>query len=169
MKISNFTRKYSKEKVRKRKQKINDLEKEITRIENELIDKIEKDKVDRLECIRTDLKTCYDYISEGIKIRSRASFYESGERDKRYFQQLMESNPKKTMIKKLLMGDEQVLSFDQNEILREIKKFYGKLYSESGDVFEKYDETIFFRDLPQLCQESKELCEGKITEGECKN
>ena len=56
MKIGNFTRKYSKEKVRKRKQKINDLEKEITRIENELIDKIEKDKVDRLECIRTELR-----------------------------------------------------------------------------------------------------------------
>ena len=26
------------------------------------------------------------------------------------------------MMKKLLIGDEQVLSFDQNEILREIKK-----------------------------------------------
>ena len=32
-KNENFTRKYSKEKVRKRKPKINDLEKEITRIE----------------------------------------------------------------------------------------------------------------------------------------
>ena len=71
MKISNLTRKYSKEKVRKCKQKMYDLE-EKTRIENELIDKIEQYKVDRLECIRTELKACYDYISEGIKIRSRA-------------------------------------------------------------------------------------------------
>ena len=92
-----------------------------------------------MECTRTELKAFYDYISEGIKIRSRASFYERLERDTRYFKQLMESNQKKTMINKLLIGDEQVLSFDQNEILREIKKFYGKLYSESADVFENSD------------------------------
>ena len=161
MKIGNFTRKYSKEKVRKRKQKINDLEKEITRIENELIAKIEKDKVDRLECIRTELKACYDYISEGIKIRSRASFYESGEKDTRYFKQLLESNQKKTMIKKLLIGDEQVLSFDQNEILREIKKFYGKLYSESADVLKNPMKLFSLEIYPNYVKSQKNYVKEK--------
>ena len=45
MKMSNFTRKYSKEKAKKRKQKIVDLEKEITCIENDLVNKIEKEKL----------------------------------------------------------------------------------------------------------------------------
>ena len=71
-------------------------------MKNELIDNIEKDQIDRLECIRTELKSCYYYISEGIKIRSRASFYESGERETRYFKQLMESNQKKGNDEKII-------------------------------------------------------------------
>ena len=40
------------------------------------------------------LKACYDYINEGLKIRPTASYYESEERDTRYFTQLMKSNHK---------------------------------------------------------------------------
>ena len=88
-KNEDFTRKYSKEKARKRKQKIVDLEKEITCIENDLINKIEKEKITLLQCKKIELKACYDYITKGLKIRSRPSFYENEETDTRYFKQLM--------------------------------------------------------------------------------
>ena len=63
MKIANFTRKYSKEKVKERKQNIEDLEKEINCIENDLVDNAEKEKIELLESKRTELKACYNYIS----------------------------------------------------------------------------------------------------------
>ena len=43
-----------------------DLEKEITCIENDLVNKIEKEKVALLERKRTELKACYEYIIEGL-------------------------------------------------------------------------------------------------------
>ena len=60
-----------------------------------MLNKIDKENIDFLEGKRRELKACYDYINEGLKIRSRASYYESGESDTRYFTQLMESNKKK--------------------------------------------------------------------------
>ena len=165
MKISNFIRKYSKEKSRKRKEKVQNLENDIKVIEKELLEKEEKEKVDLLENKRMELKQCYEYINEGLKVRSRASFYERGEQNTKYFVQLMESNKKKTIISKLLVGGK--ISFDMNIIIREIQRFYVGLYSKFVVDVEMFKDSVFFKDLPKLGLESKELCEGNITQGEC--
>ena len=165
MKISNFTRKYSKVKARQRKERIDNLEKDILSLERELIQKVDKEKIDLLECKRSDLRTCYDYVNEGIKIRSRAAYCEKGERDTRYFTQLMQSNKRKTLIRKLLIGEK--VSFDQNEIIQEIHKFYSKLYAEPAHDNNMLHNNVFLKDLPKLESASRELCEGKLTHGEC--
>lgn len=66
---------------------------------------------------------CYNYVNEGLKIRSRASWYESGERDSRYFNQLLCTNKKKSCIKKLKNADDSICSEDK-EI---VKKYKGVL------------------------------------------
>ena len=65
-----------------------------------------------------DLQDCYNYINEGIKIRSRASHYECGERDTGYFTELMKSNKKKRLINILYINED--ISFDQTNIMQEI-------------------------------------------------
>ena len=45
--------------------------------------------------------------------------------------------------------------------------FYSKLYANSGVDSNLPNDNIFFKDLPKLSSDSREICEGKITEGEC--
>ena len=47
------------------------------------------------------------------------------------------------MIKKLLICDEQVLSFEQNEILREIKKSFTVNYIQNLQMFLKNPMKLF--------------------------
>ena len=104
MEIRRFTTKFSKKRARERKEKIEKLEKEIEDLEENLlsINNVRyKDILEQLEIKKQQLRVFYDYINEGLKIRSRASWYECGEKNTAFFKQLMEANRKKSVIQKL--------------------------------------------------------------------
>ena len=95
MEIGSFTRKYSKKKAKDRKERVTRLEKEILELEEEIQKRPSnrnKDLIESLTSKKGELKTIYAYFSEGIKIRSRASWFECGERETAYFKQLIDSN-----------------------------------------------------------------------------
>ena len=48
--------------------------------------------LEELECLQTEYDSMYDYITQGAIIRSRATWYEFGERNK-YFLNLENSKP----------------------------------------------------------------------------
>ena len=76
----------------------------------------------------------YDYIVRGSIIRSRATWYEHGERNTKYFLNLENSNKKKSCIRKLLISDGVQETTDANVILKEIYNFYSDLYDKkTGD------------------------------------
>ena len=47
-----------------------------------------------------------------------------------------------------------------------IKTFYGNLYSKKK---KKNSKLLFFKDIFKLSEESRNLCEGKVTKEECFN
>ena len=83
----------------------------------------------KLENTKKELREVYSYVNEGIRIRSRASWYESGERDTRYFNQLMQNNKRKSTIKKIKTSNGAICC-DEKEITEEIGKFYSRLYGK---------------------------------------
>ena len=106
---------------------------------------ISEDIFKKLENTKKELGECYCYVNDGIKIRSRASWYESGERDSRYFNQLMQNNIKKSTIKKIKTLDGAICS-DEKVIAKEIRNVYGKLYSKTeSENSEDYDAGFFSR------------------------
>ena len=106
----------------------------------------------------------YEYSKQGIRVRSRAEWVENGENNIQYFEQLLKSNKKKTVITELYDKESKIIS-NKNEILKIIKAFYEKLYSENKRNID--DASSFFNNIPRLSDESKELCEGKVTKAEC--
>ena len=48
----------------------------------------------------------YDYITQGAIIRSRATWYEKGEKNNKYFLNLAKSNKKKSCARKIFTSDE---------------------------------------------------------------
>ena len=109
MKIRVFTQTFSKRLARERREKRQILENEVVNIEHSLVFHIDEELVKKLENKKKELGETYDYINEGIKIRSRASWYESGERDSRYFNQLLQINKKKSIIKKLVTVNGEII------------------------------------------------------------
>ena len=127
MKMRQYARKFSKQKAKDRKDKIEKLENEISHLENSIATNF--DCVEKIETNKAQLKKLYESSLEGIKIRSRAAWYEEGEQNKEYFEQLLASNKKKTLIKELCNEMDTVIT-DRKEILQRIKSFYENLYSK---------------------------------------
>ena len=59
-------------------------------------------KLEVLECLRTEYDSMYDYIAQGAIIRSRATRYELGGRNNKYFLNLEDSKRKKSTVRKVL-------------------------------------------------------------------
>ena len=129
-KIFRFSKGYANEQTEKRKtrrtaveKKVCDLKKQVveTRGSSELI-------VSEYESAKNELEKLYDYITNGIILRSKAHWYEEGEKNTKYFLSLEKNNKAKSHIRKVINSNGEETT-DQGNILNEIKCFYSNLYS----------------------------------------
>ena len=164
MKIREFIISFSKEKAKWRRHEVEKLEKEIGKLEDQLILAPSKNVIDEIEDKKAALSKLYDYSKQGIRVRSRAEWVEKGENNIQYFEQLLKSNKKKTVIRELYDKESKIIS-NKNVILKIIRAFYEKLYSTEKRNID--DASSFFNNIPRLSDESRELCEGKVTKDEC--
>jgi len=72
----------------------------------------------------------YDYITQGSIIRSHATWYELGEKNK-YFLDLEKSNNKKSSVHKIFTRDGK-LTNNPKKIMAELESFYADLYDGSS-------------------------------------
>ena len=84
----------------------------------------------------------------------------------KYFEQLLKSNKRKSVIRELY-NENNVISSKKQEILKIIKIFYENLYSEKKKKGQS--KLSFFDNIVKLKEESRDLCEGKVTKEECYN
>ena len=66
----------------------------------------------------------------------RAEWSEEGEQKTQYFEQLLKSNKRKSVIREVYDQDEQLKKY-RNTILKIIKSFYEKVYSTSKIMDDK--------------------------------
>ena len=127
MKIREFIISFSKEKAKWRRHEIEKLEKEIEKLENQLVLAPSKSVVDEIEDKKAILSKLYDYSKQGIRVRSRAEWVENGENNIQYFEQLLKSNKKKTVIRELYDKESKIIS-DKKEILKIIKVIMKNIF-----------------------------------------
>ena len=123
-------------------------------------------KLEELECLQTEYDSMYDYITQGAIIRSRATWYEFGERNI-YFLNLENSNKKKSTVRKVF-NREGKLTTDPKRTMNELEIFYSDLYDGSTCV-DMGSFSSFLSDLkkmPSLVEEKTNVCEGKLGYGE---
>ena len=71
--------------------------------------------------------SCYEYLSKGAIIRSRATWYEYGEKSNKYFLNLETHRKSKSCIRKAYTKDGFVTS-EPKKIMKELESFYSDLY-----------------------------------------
>ena len=59
------------------------------------------ENINKLEILKTEFDLKYEYIAQGAIVRSRARWYELGEKSNKYFLNLESSRGKKSVIRKI--------------------------------------------------------------------
>ena len=120
-----------------------------------------------LENLKIEYEKEYEYITRGAITRSRASWYEKGEKNNKYFLNLERNNKRKSTIRKVEFADGNVTT-NPKKIMDELYSFYSDLYRETNQS--EINQSCPFLDfIPRLSPEMQQLCEGELSVAECYN
>ena len=84
-----------------------------------------------LENLKIEYEKEYEYITRGTITRSRASWYEKGEKNNKYFLNLERNKKRKSTIRKVEFADGNI-TINPKKIMDELFSFYSALYSETN-------------------------------------
>ena len=124
-----FARIYSIDKPRGRREKRKTLEQKGKELESLISTGVEECSLQEYNKCTQDLEEIYNYITEGIILRSKTNWYELGEKSTKYFLNLEKRNKAKSHIKMILTKSSSEIT-DPKGILSELKSFYSNLYEQ---------------------------------------
>ena len=124
------------------------------------------ENIEKLETLKGAYDSIYQYQSEEAIIRSRARWYEKGERSNKYFLNLESHKKTKSSIRKIF--NRGTIS-DPKRVMKEIEGFYADLYKkENSDASaDLCDSFLNNKEIPKLVDDEAMHCEGKLTNEEC--
>lgn len=148
-----------------------DLESKIAKIQIELENKKPNDNretiITKLEDLKHQLEKLIEYKTQGSIIRSKARWYNEGEKNTKYFLNLEKRHFNRKTIKGLKLENGTNIDSDK-EILENAKSFYQKLYTSSKPDLGSYEESFFPENKEEkLSDVQKDFCEGKLKLEEC--
>jgi hypothetical protein len=166
MQVRSETIAYSKRKSRALKAEINQLNKTIADLE-EQIDKTQDVRcIEQYEVAKSQLENLNRSKTNGVMIRSKARWIEQGEKSTKYFLSLEKHNYNKKNITKLT-SDGVNFYTDKKGVLKCINEFYSKLYSEKtvGIQDQQRSEDTFINqaEVPKLDDTGKTELEEPIS------
>ena len=123
---------------------------------SELQNKIKQKKV--------ELEEIYDNQIQGVILRSKARWVESGEKNTKYFAELEKRHFESRVIHRLKVNNKDI--HNAKEILEEERKYYKQLYDKVES--ETSTHNFYPEDFEQkLTDDDSQKCEGAINENEC--
>jgi len=129
-KIKIFSREYSIRMAKERKKEQGDLEKEIEVLEKNLAATNSETDFNKLAECNKKLNDIIDIKTRSLIFQSKTTIYEDGEKNTKYFLNLINYRKKKSSITSLKKhSNTQELTNDQKGIQDAIQLFYEKLYS----------------------------------------
>ena len=136
-----------------------DVEREIATLEREFESFSNNDKEALAKQIRLkkmELENIIEYKTKGAIIRSKARWYNEGEKNNKYFLNLENRHCKRKTIMQIKTKDGVNITND-SDILRECNSFYNELYtSKITQRTENLQELFFDQEHPKLNQIDKE-------------
>ena len=158
---------FSKQKAYQRKKRRIFLENRVKTFETKLATSSDEEIIEQYNMAKNELESIYDYITEGIILRSKASWYEHGEKSTQYFLNLEKRNKAKSHLRRIFIS-ENVETTNLDQIMSSLRSFYSALYKRRSEKSEA--ECLDFLgnlNIPKLSDDDRTSCEGKLTLNEC--
>ena len=167
-KIQQETITYSKFKARERRATLTSLERKIKDCQTACDKDPSSKNLNDLEILQTDYDRLYEFIAQGAIVRSRATWYEYGEKSNKYFLSLENSRKKKSCIRKLNTGNDKSTT-NPKEILNEIQLFYANLYDKKVDHSDEnlIEPFLSSGNTGKLTDEQRDSIDKQLTMSEC--
>ena len=173
MELRGLTIPYAKNKAKNIRKKEKDLQKRLSDLDLHFSNSIDSAQVNHLEAeyfqLKHDLCLIYENKGKGSIVRSKTKWIEQGEKPTKYFLNLEKRNYNHRKITELKHSDGTSVTKEE-EILKEIERFYKDLYTSTTSVenvlFETFIENL---KLPKLEDSTSSELEGEITLKECKD
>ena len=144
MEIRAFTIQLSKKKEKSRRDEDCALLSEMITVQCKLQTEYSDSLRSELERIKFKLTKIASVKTGGTIIRSRARWYEHGERNSKYFYNLEKTNHRKKHITSIFVNDEEKIT-DPKEILEEEERFFKRIYtSQNMNPNDSVFNEIFF-------------------------
>ena len=169
MEIRAFTIKYSKQKAKKMHDEEAALQTELINIQNKLQANYNESYEREMDRLKTKLSRIEAIKTQGTIVRSKARWYEYGEKNSKYFYSLEKTNYRRKHVTSITNHEDKRIT-DPKQILQEEELYFKEIYTsknmnpqhpEFGNFFDNIDNT--------LSQEEAAICEGAITSEGCYN
>ena len=121
-------RTYSIQKSKERRARRVELEKKLADLEQLLRTNNTENISEEYDICQSELDQLYDYITAGIIMRSKSSWYEHGEKSSKYFLNLEKRNKAKSHVRSLI-SESGIQVNDPTEIMSKVRDFYSNLYT----------------------------------------
>ena len=169
--IRQITIAYSKEKAKERRRKLEFIENKLKECERLCAAKPTESNIEYFQKYKFEYDSLFDYIAQGNIVRSRATWYEKGERKNKYFLNMENKRNAKNCIRKLFNKKNQLVK-NSKDIMTELKSFYQDLYRNKdnnmnaywNENFQKFTQNL---NIPKLSDDQQSYCEGDLTYQEC--
>ena len=126
-KVRQVTMKYSKEKARQRRKNISDIEASLRTCEERCNESPSAENQEQLEMLQMEYDSIYEEIANDAIIRSKATWYEKGEKSNKYFLNLETYKKAKSSVRKAFNREGVLITDPTKKILQETHKFYSNL------------------------------------------
>jgi exonuclease III len=166
--IRKFSISFCKARSKRRLEREVECEKRLIELEKDMVEPgANLDTLDRdYEEVKKELEQLHEYKAQGAAIRSRAQWREMGEKSSKYFLNLEKYNGVRKQITALKIDGE--VTEDPKAVNDHIITFYKNLYSAKAT--DEIESNFFLRqeNIPKLDDRTKNMCEGLISDIECK-
>jgi len=166
-KIKQFSREYSIKLSKQRKKEQDDLEKEISRLENDLAHTNSESDFNKLAECNKKLNDILDIKIKHLIFQSKTTIYEEDEKNTKYFLNVINYHKNKSSIMSLknIYKPQEIIK-DQKQIMNTIEVFYRQLYSSPQTECNSRNSAHFIDNLPHISNEDQTMLDRNISENE---
>jgi len=158
---------YSKAKSKRLRSEYKILEERIEKIES-TDDWIENEMlVKEYENIKMQINDYSNYVTEGLIVRSKVTWFEQGEKSNKFFLNLEKHRKSKTHIRKIIDNGKELSS--EKIILEKLKDYYQDIYKRKNLFTEEecFEFIESVKTTKTLNENDRKEIEGLLTIGEC--